>query len=115
MTPTLSYALIGFCVLTLAVGQLLFKMASGRLGTLAGALHDPALLLTLGCAVTLYAISTVAWVIALKYVPLSRAYMFMAAGFILVPLGAALFLREPYTIRQFLAGLVVAGGILLGL
>ena len=109
MSPYL--ALMIFTV-TLAVGQLLFKLVAGRADwsrpgeTLA---LDPALWL----ALIFYGGATVLWVWILKQVPLTLAYPFVAVGFILVPFGAWAFFGEPITWRYTAGvGLIVAGVVL---
>ena len=82
-----NYILILTVVVVIAVGQLLFKTVSQRLGD-AGFLTlvtDPKTGLLFFAALFIYGIATFGWVWALRQVPLSTAYLFMALGFILVP------------------------------
>jgi undecaprenyl phosphate-alpha-L-ara4N flippase subunit ArnE len=109
MNPYL--ALMVFTV-TLAVGQLLFKLVAVRADW---ARPGETLLLqpALWVALAFYGGATLLWVWILKQVPLTLAYPFVAAGFILVPLGAWAFFGEPVTWR-YSAGvaLIVAGVVL---
>jgi multidrug transporter EmrE-like cation transporter len=115
---SLNYLLILFSVVVIGVGQVLFKLAARNLragpsqGYL-GLLHDNAApLLMIAVALLLYLISTVAWLKALRVVPLSVAYMFNSLAFVLVPLAGFILFSEPVP-RFFLIGLaLIVGGIL---
>jgi len=97
----------------IAAGQVLFKMASERLGDgaagFAALAFDPWFIL----ALVIYAIGTLVWMYVLKSVPLSRAHPMMAMTFVLVPLAAAFFFQEPMTLKYWggvaliLSGMVV--------
>lgn len=98
-------------VLTLAIGQVLFKLASDKIdiagkGLLNSFLLNPHLLI----ALAIYGLATFAWLFVIKGVPLRIAYPFAALAFIMVPLLAALFLGEPLSLKTFVgAGLIIAG------
>ncbi len=108
-----AYALVVVCVATIAIGQLIFKYVSMRLAgaQLSEILQHPDALALFALAVALYGISTVLWVIALRDLPLSRAYVFMALGFIIVPLGARLIFGEPLSLNYLMGTLMIAIGI----
>lgn len=108
-----SYAIIVFCAISLAVGQILFKYTSTKITHPADLILrlQPFLLLT--AALAIYGMSTIGWVIALRAVPLNRAYMFMAAGFIIVPVASYFIFNEPLTLRFCLGALMVALGIVI--
>ena len=105
------YGLLVLTPMTIAFGQVLFKQTGIQLADKPDApfysiLFSPVFLV----AVALYGIATLAWVYVLKMVPLSMAYSFMALTFVLVPLMAAFFLKEPLTLKYALgAGLIIAG------
>lgn len=91
-------------------GQILFKMASGRLkdgvSGFAGLLSDPYFVL----AIVIYAVGTFVWIYALKAVPLNKAYPFMAMTFCLVPIASSYFFGEPMTLKYWSGvGLILAG------
>ncbi|RAI42490.1 hypothetical protein CH341_19280 [Rhodoplanes roseus] len=72
---------------------------------------SPILLVTL--ALALYLMATIAWVQALRSVPLSVAFMFNSLAFVLVPVAGFVVFGEPIP-RFFLLGLaLIIGGILL--
>ena len=99
--------------ITISGGQILFKLASGRMleANIAGfakLLLDPVFIL----AVTIYAAATFLWVYVLRAVPLSVAYTFMSLTFVAVPLLAALFLGEILTIRNAIGAALIITGLL---
>lgn len=100
-----------FCVLSLAVGQVLFKAVATQITTLAAAVRDCRLLGMTAIALCLYGAATVAWILVLRRVPLSYAYIFMALGFLLVPLAGHFFFREPLSNRYLLGVVLVASGL----
>ena len=109
-----NYILILSVVVVIAVGQLLFKTVSQRLGD-AGFLTlvtDPKTGLLFLAALTIYGIATFGWVWALRQVPLSTAYLFMALGFVLVPVLAHFTFGEAVTARLAIGTMMIVGGIL---
>ena len=75
------------CVVGLAIGQILFKISATSL-TQTGSFFAFKTASILIAAVTLYAITSVAWVWVLQKVELGRVYPLMALAFVLVPLGS---------------------------
>lgn len=109
----LSYLFVGLCVLALAAGQLMFKAVSNRLTDLSAILDDHVSLALFAGALSLYGLSTILWVLALRQLQLSAAYPFMAIGFILVPLAAHYVFGEALGAKQLVGmGLIVIGIIL---
>jgi drug/metabolite transporter (DMT)-like permease len=104
--------------LTLAAGQMLFKLTAQRSPTIerfADLRHlfaDPVLWL----ALVVYGLATLLWVYLLQRVALTYAYPFAALAFVLVPFGAAAFFDERLS-SGVLAGaaLIVAGICVTGL
>jgi|LGVE01.1.fsa_nt_gb undecaprenyl phosphate-alpha-L-ara4N flippase subunit ArnE len=99
--------------MTIAGGQILFKISSGRMGeaNMAGFIRlitDPVFIV----AVSIYALATFMWVYVLRSVPLSFAYSFNALTFILVPILSALLLGEVLTIRNFIGAALIISGLL---
>jgi drug/metabolite transporter (DMT)-like permease len=107
-----SYLLVALCVAILAIGQIIFKFVGARLTSIFDLFNEPWAAALFGVAVGLYAASTLAWVVALRTLPLTQAYVFMSAGFILVPLAAHFLLGEPLTARLMFGSLIVILGIL---
>jgi len=112
--PPLYVYLATACVVAIAGGQLLFKIAATRLRGpyLTG---DPAGLAVLALALVIYGLATIAWILVLREAPLTRVYPLMALAFVLVPLGSRFFLGESLA-PQYWAGvaLLAAGLVLIG-
>src|SRR4051812_13253932 len=98
-------ALILFAV-ALACGQLLFKAASQSIrgplhfdfATLFSIIFNPYVLL----ALAIYGSTTIFWVLLLRNVDLSRAYLIVALALVLVPIAGTFLFREPFTARLFI-------------
>ena len=100
----------------MAGGQLLFKEAALRVpseGTL------PERLLALAhnayflAALAVYLALSLVWVWLLRFTPLSRAYLFVALSFVLVPLAAAVAFDEPLSGRFLLGAVLTVCGLIL--
>lgn len=115
----LNYALILCAVFVIAIGQIIFKFAAQNLRIESG---QPMLTLIwlnrlpigMVClAFALYALSTIAWVAALRTVPLSVAFLFNSLAFIIVPLAGFAIFGELMP-KYFVPGLIlIVGGIAL--
>ena len=114
MTPPLArldpstWALLAGTILVLAAGQVLFKFAAGGIQ-----INEPRSFLSVALlvAVAVYGIATVMWLLVLSRVPLSVAFPFYGVTFLLVPLLAAMFLREPLRMQTLLGGVVILAGV----
>jgi drug/metabolite transporter (DMT)-like permease len=100
--------------LIVAGGQLVFKHVAQRLGDLSGIgpvirqlAFDPWFI----GALALYGVGTLLWILALRETPLSKAYVFVALAFALVPLGATIFFSESLGPRYYLGLLLVIAGV----
>ncbi|MCH9673056.1 MAG: EamA family transporter [Gammaproteobacteria bacterium] len=102
------------CVVVVAAGQVLFKSVGLRLGSkgFEALLTDYVAASLMLLALTLYGISTLGWVLALRQVPLSTAYLFMSLSFLIVPALASVFLGETISTKTFLGGGLIVAGIL---
>lgn len=113
------YLVLLCCVLVIVVGQVLFKVAADSL-RLDGALSVTSnvqnnlkpLMLTM-LALVLYFASTLAWVLSLRSVPLSLAFMFNAISFALVPLAGFLVFGEAVPRFFWLGSLLIIAGLAL--
>lgn len=106
----LNLALTLVCVLAIAGGQMLFKMAARA--------ADPALAVPwqflnawLFAALVLYGAATFLWVWLLKVMPLNVVYPFMGLAFVIVPLLAAFFFHEALDWRHLAGGALIAAGV----
>lgn len=96
----------------IAFGQFLFKMAGKDLsGNMVRDLVAIALHPYFIGAMALYAIASFLWVIALSKTDISRAYPFMASGFVIVPVLGYLLLNEVLTLPFFFGTALIIAGI----
>lgn len=95
-------------ILMLSFGQVLFKTASAHLD-----MSQPATWVSvpLVAALALYGLATLSWLVVLSRVPLSFAFPFYGLAFLLVPVIAAMFLREPLRWQTLAGGAVILCGI----
>lgn len=108
--PLTPYALVIVCVLALSAGQIIFKAVSMRINSLFDLPSDAVAAGLFIGAMFLYGASTLIWVVALKTIPLSKAYPFMALGFILVPIAAHYVFSEKLSFNHLVGlALVVLG------
>ena len=106
----LNLALTLVCVLAIAGGQILFKMAAQA--------ADPALAFPwqlmnawLFAALVVYGAATLLWVWLLKVLPLNVAYPFVGLAFVIVPVAAAFFFHEALDWRHLAGGAMIAAGV----
>lgn len=109
---TLLAALTG---VLMAIGQVLFKLGSGRLSgvRLPDFLIQTASSPLIIGATLLYALTILLWVWILRQAPLSRVYPFTALAYILTPLFSWLFFQEKINLQFLLGSLLLLAGILL--
>lgn len=108
----INYIFVLSSVIVIACGQIIFKYAAKELHidptqayvTILKTNVYPIGLVAL--ALALYLISTVAWVQALRTVPLSIAFMFNSVAFVLVPVASSLLFNEPIS-KYFVLGMVL--------
>ncbi len=111
--PVMVWIGLIFTPVAIAIGQILFKVASGRverfdLAGLVALMLDPVFML----ALSLYGATTFMWVFVLRSVPLSIAYSFMGITYLAVPVLSALFLGEVLTWRSYVGAMMIIGGLL---
>ena len=103
-------ALTLVCVLAIAVGQILFKLAARGAAEGAGFPWE-FLNAWLFAALAVYGAATFLWVWLLKTLPLNIAYPFVGLAFVIVPLLAAFFLHESLDWRHLAGGGLIAAGV----
>lgn len=118
----MGYFFVGLTVVFTVVGQFLIKWRvneagalpadlQGKLTLIWGLMLDPWIIMGFGSAFG----AALCWMLALTKLPLSQAYPFTAATFILVVLGGAWLFSEPLsTMRLVGVGLIVAGVMVMG-
>ena len=100
------------CVVGLAIGQILFKFSATSLSE-TGSFFALKTAATLFAAMTLYAITSLAWVWVLQKVELGRVYPLMALAFILVPLGSHIIFGERFQTQYFVGVALIMIGIVI--
>jgi len=98
------------CVVGLAIGQILFKLSATSL-IQTGSFFALKTATTLISAMTLYAITSIAWVWVLQKVELGRVYPLMALAFVLVPLGSHFIFGENFQPQYFVGVAFIMIGI----
>ena len=106
-----SIAMLIISVFALATGQILFKLISSKIETIADIASNKTALALFLAAASIYASSTLLWISALRNIPLSHAYLFISGGFILVPLASYFIFNEPITYRFMIGSAVIIAGI----
>lgn len=98
------------CMLGIAIGQILFRVAAQRIdaqrwvATIAGNLP-------LWSAFVVYGVATLLWVHVLRTAPLSRVYPLFALAFVVVPVLESLLLGTPLRKQALLGGAVIVIGV----
>ncbi|MGZ5007126.1 MAG: hypothetical protein ACXWAT_01225 [Methylobacter sp.] len=98
------------CVVGLAIGQILFKVSATSL-SVTGSFFALRTAATLFSAMTLYAITSIAWVWVLQKVELGKVYPLMALAFVLVPLGSHFIFGERFQLQYFVGVTFIIVGI----
>lgn len=105
------WAVLSGVAFAISVGQILFKMTSSSLGArdsiVIALLRNP----TFWTAMVLYGCATIAWILVIKAIPISRAYMFMALTYVFVPLLSAFFIGEKIEASNVLAVCLILSGV----
>ena len=105
------------CVVMIAAGQMLFKVAAaqwridGWSWATARGFLSPAMVL----ALIVYGMTTVLWVFILRTVPLSVAFPVYALVFVLVPVAAHFLLTEPWSWNALIGGAVIMLGVIISI
>lgn len=98
------------CVVGLAIGQILFKVSATSL-TQTGSFFAPKTATILFTALSLYGVTTIAWVWVLQKIELGRVYPLMAMAFVLVPLGSHFIFGERFQPQYFVGVALIMIGI----
>jgi undecaprenyl phosphate-alpha-L-ara4N flippase subunit ArnE len=100
----------------MAGGQLLFKAAALRVpaqGSLAERVLSLAHNVYFVAALVAYVGLGLVWLWVLRFTPLSRAYLFVALSFLLVPIAAAFVFGEPLSGRFLVGAALTVCGLVL--
>lgn len=111
----LPYVLTIATVVLIAAGQIFFKLTAQRLKGQSAitALFDTSTLLPFLFALAIYGLATFMWILALRDLPLARAYFFMSLSFIIVPLISAVVFSERLTVGFIFGGALILAGVIL--
>lgn len=99
-----------FCVLGLAVGQILFKVSA--LSFAESGFFALKTITAFSSAICLYGITSLAWVWILQKVELGRIYPIMALAFVIVPIGSNIAFGEKFTFQYFVGVAIIITGII---
>lgn len=108
----MTYLVAVFCVVGIAVGQILFKLSAAALKD-SGTFFDWGTALMLGSAFALYGLTTIAWVWVLQKLELGKIYPLMALAFVLVPIGSHFILGERFSPQYFVGVALIMAGIVI--
>lgn len=107
----LSYGALGCAILIGVLGQLLLKTGAERAGSVDGILAqflDPFTIAGLGA----YGVGAIAYIIAIKKIPISIAFPSVALSYVLVAVAAHFLWQEALGWQQFTGIALIASGIL---
>jgi drug/metabolite transporter (DMT)-like permease len=107
--------LLCFYALGMAAGQMLFKLASLRMANvpLLERVIDLLQNWVFLAALAIYLALSVLWVWILTFTPISRAYLFVALSFAIVPVFGAVLFSEPISGRLVIGIAVILCGLFL--
>jgi drug/metabolite transporter (DMT)-like permease len=108
----ITYVVAAFCVLGLAIGQILFKLSAASLQR-TESFFNPSTIVTLVSAFTIYGVTTIVWIWVLQKIELGRVYPLMALAFILVPIGSYIFFGERFKPQYFIGIAMIMAGIII--
>lgn len=108
--PLSQFVFIILTIISLSVGQLLFKMAASSFEFSIEGILNNLVNIKLIIALAVYFFATIMWLLVLKATPLRVAYPFAALAFIIVPILAHFLLGESINWNTFAgAGLIAIG------
>jgi undecaprenyl phosphate-alpha-L-ara4N flippase subunit ArnE len=101
------------CVVSISVGQILFKLASRKIvfNDYSQVIFDLVRNKYLIIGLVLYGLTTMLWIGLLRIVDLRYAYPLMALAFVIVPILAKYFLGEDLKFNSVLGGLIIIAGV----
>lgn len=111
----LELVLAAIVPLVIAVGQILFKTVSISAPEVRGLPGVVTLFADwrMWIALVLYGLATIAWVVAIRSIPINQAYMFMALTYIYLPIISWVTLDERFTLAQFGGLALILAGLYL--
>lgn len=110
----MTYLSAFLCVVGIAGGQILFKLCAMALRH-TGSFFAWETMATLGAAMAVYVITTIAWTWVLQKVDLGRIYPIMALAFVLVPVASHFIFGEQFKLQYFVGVALVMAGIIVAI
>jgi len=107
----MSYLAAAGCVMAISIGQIMFKLCATEI-KVAGTPFAAKPILLFVSSMVIYGLATLAWIWVLQKLDLSRAYPFMAAAFILVPLGSYFLLGEKMNLQYAIGSSIILLGVI---
>lgn len=98
------------CVFAISIGQLLFKKTSMRLNE--SDFFSVNVLTYFILAIIIYGLATLFWINLLRFIPLNKAYSFMALSFIFVAIGSYFIFNESISARFFIGLFMIVVGLI---
>ena len=96
-------------IIFISMGQVLFKLSALNYNKF-GSIFDVRVVGVFFLASIVYAVSTGLWVWLLRYMDISKAYPFMALGFVIVPLLSVWLFNEKLSLPYMVGvSLIIAG------
>ncbi|MEL6768665.1 MAG: 4-amino-4-deoxy-L-arabinose-phospho-UDP flippase [Pseudomonadota bacterium] len=104
-------------VLFIACGQILFKITAERISgePITSIISDWRTIVIFGIALGIYGVATIMWVLALRELALSQAYMLMSLSFVIVPVAAMVLFGEKLSTGFFLGSALIISGLIVTL
>ena len=106
------YSSIIACVAAISFGQVLFKYAAISFHA-TKSFVNLSFLAFLASALIIYALAACLWFYVLQFIPLSRAYPFVAICFILVPAASWIIFGEKLDIKYIVGTIFICVGVIL--
>lgn len=100
------------CVIGIAAGQVLFKLAASSLSR-TGSVLAPETALLMVIALGVYGFVTLAWIWILRKADLGKVYPLTALAFVLVPLASHWMFGEQFHLQYFIGVALIMSGIVL--
>ncbi|WP_295849934.1 EamA family transporter [uncultured Xylophilus sp.] len=98
-------------VLSLAVGQILFKLAARAMSDGVTLLQATLFNGWLWVSLVVYGLATITWIALLRQLPLNLAYPFVALAFVFVPLLGWWWLGEPLRWQNMAGAALILAGV----
>ena len=100
------------CAVCISIGQVIMKLAAVSMNDAGDAITMKTVLLV-GAGFGLYGLTSIGWLVLLRYAELGKVYPFVALAFVLVPLASAFIFGEQFSTRYIIGSVLLIAGVLL--